>query len=100
MTAYIVVRIGRVIDKERYEEYRRSTPALLATYGASYVVRGASESLQEGDGAQRFTIIQFPSMETIERFWTSVEYAELRRLRAGAVELTIGFVPGVDEPSR
>lgn len=94
MAAYIVVRIGSVTDAARYDTYRSKTPALLATYGARYLVRSSDEEIAEGEQAERFTIIEFPSLEAIHSFWRSPEYSTLREIRQGAVELTVGFVDG------
>lgn len=94
MTAYIVVRIGAVTDTARYDTYRSKAKTLLATHGARYLVRSSDEELAEGNQAERFTIIEFPSLEAIHSFWHSPEYSALREIRQDAVDLTIGFVDG------
>jgi uncharacterized protein (DUF1330 family) len=94
MPAYIVVRIGAISDPERYNEYRRRTPALLARYGARYIVKGFDEEAAEGGEPERFTIIEFPSLDVIHEFWSSDEYTLIREIRLGAVDLKVGFVDG------
>lgn len=97
MPAYIIARPGPVIDRDRYEQYRAGVKALLPAFEGRYLVRGATEVLIEGDGApERFAIIEFPTDDHRARFWESPQYAALRDLRRGAVEVTVGLVAGVD----
>ena len=40
----------------------------------------------EHDG-RRLIVFEFPSMEALRAFWQSPEYAEVKRLRAGAARI-------------
>ncbi|HEY5849020.1 MAG TPA: DUF1330 domain-containing protein [Microlunatus sp.] len=94
MPAYIVVRVGAITDPDRYNEYRTQTRALLTHYGARYLVKGYDEQVAEGGTPERFTIIEFPSLDTIHEFWNSQEYNRIRQIRVGAVDVKAGFVDG------
>lgn len=96
---YILVRVQSITDPERYDEYRRRTPALLAHYGARYIVKGYHEEVVEGEAPERFTIIEFPSLDSIHRFWRSDEYAEIRAIREGAAIVKVGFLDGHIPPT-
>ena len=39
MTAYLFAKV-EVIEPDPYEEYRRLVPAVIATHGGRYLVRG------------------------------------------------------------
>ncbi|MGC0239622.1 DUF1330 domain-containing protein [Arthrobacter sp. SD76] len=86
---------GRITDQAAYDAYRMETPRLLAQYGARCIVAGAGEEIVEGDLASaRFTILEFPSMSSLRDFWESDDYANVRAIRKGAVDLRIGFLDG------
>lgn len=95
MSAFIVVRVKAILDPARYNDYRRQVPPLLARYGARYIVKGCDENLIEGNGAERFTIIEFPSMDLIYQFWNSDEYLRIKQIRQGAVDVKVGFLDGL-----
>lgn len=95
MPAYLIVNIT-VHDRERFEEYRRLVPAVIAKHGGRYLVRGGAMEVMEGDpGLNRVVVLEFPSMEAARGFCHSEDYAPLIALRRAASTAHIALVEGV-----
>lgn len=81
MPAYVIVDV-EIHDPERYEEYKRLTPATLEKYGGRFVVRGGRCATLEGDWQPgRIVVLEFDSVEQARRWWDSPEYAPAKALR-------------------
>jgi uncharacterized protein (DUF1330 family) len=95
MPAYMVVQLN-VTDPDRFAHYREAVPGVVAAFGGRYIVRGATVEVLEGshDG-RRFVLFEFPSVEAINRFWHSPEYAKVKKLREKAAEVDAWVVAGV-----
>ena len=98
MTAYLIVQ-STINDEAQYQKYRDAVIPLIARHGGEFVVKGAKVEVLEGhhDG-RRMVMFKFPSMEAIHAFWTSEEYATVKKIRDGAAKLDIWAVPGVFAP--
>ena len=48
MTAYLIADID-IHDDKGYEDYRRRVPAIIASYGGRYLVRGSTAEVLEGE---------------------------------------------------
>ena len=84
MPAYIIARV-EVTDWTRYREYTKATPAAIARFGGKFIVRGGEIVNLEGEPeSRRLVVIEFPSLEQAKAFYSSPEYAEAKKLRAGA----------------
>jgi uncharacterized protein (DUF1330 family) len=84
MAAYIIARV-EVNDWERYREYTKATPEVIARYGGKFIVRGGEIVTLEGEPEQRrLVVIEFPSLERAQEFFRSPEYTRVKALRAGA----------------
>ena len=102
MSAYLVVDI-EIHDRERYETYKRMAPPSIALYGGRYLTRGGETAVLEGDWTpKRFVILEFPTMEQAQAWWSSPEYAEAKALRQSIATtrmvLTEGLPVGVPLP--
>ncbi len=96
--SYIFVRRGAVHDVERYEAYRDQIVRLLPRFGGRYIIRGFDEEHLEGDfELRRDSVLEFPSAEDRMRFWGSEEYARLKELRTGAVDVDVVALEGYEE---
>ena len=75
--------------------------AAIARCGGRYLVRGADPQVAEGDrrGAARVVIVEFPSMEQLQRWYASDEHAEALAVRSVALDRRLLFVDGVDNSS-
>lgn len=84
MAAYIIARV-EVTNWERYREYMRATPEVIARYGGKFIVRGGEIVTLEGKPEKRrLVVIEFPNLERAQAFYRSPEYTRVKGLRAGA----------------
>jgi uncharacterized protein (DUF1330 family) len=92
--AYLVADVT-VNDMERYSEYIRTVPVLVAKYGGKYLVRASAVHPLEGElEISRVTIVEFESMDVARRFYESAEYAPLLKLRTDTTRSRTAFVEG------
>ena len=95
MPAYLIADV-EVLDPLGYEEYRARVPAVIATYGGHYKVRGgATEALEGGWTPNRCVILEFPSMAKLKDFWNSPEYLPLRAIRERTARSRIIAIEGI-----
>lgn len=84
MPAYLIVR-ANVTDMEQYQEYMKLTPAIVEKFGGSFIIRGGEKVVLEGpDSPERIVLLEFDSVQTIERMYNSEEYQAAKKLREGA----------------
>jgi len=96
--AYMIADVT-VDDPERYVEYQKNVPALVAKHGAKYLVRASTVHPVEGDlGISRVTVVEFESMEAARRFFESPEYAPLLKLRKEVTRSRVALVEGCTAP--
>jgi uncharacterized protein (DUF1330 family) len=81
---------------DAYSAYRAAVPALIEKFGGRYMARAATGRALEGAPTTgRWHLVEFPSAEAADAFWSSPEYAELKVLRADAVSVRAVLVePG------
>ena len=84
MPAYIIARV-EVTDWERYSEYVKATPEVVARFGGKFIVRGGQIVTLEGEPEKRrLVVIEFPSLQRAQEFFRSPEYTRVKQLRIGA----------------
>lgn len=84
MSAYLVARVD-VRDWDRYKEYMKHTPRVIAQHGGRFIARGGEKITLEGpEDALRLVLIEFPSMERAKAFYDSPEYKAIMKLREGS----------------
>ena len=84
-----------ITDPERYVDYQKKVPELVAQYGGKYLVRAGAMYPMEGDlGIERMVIVEFESIDAARRFYESVEYAPLLKLRKETTRSQLAFVEG------
>ena len=94
MPAYLVANIT-VTDPERYRDYIRDVPAIIARHGGTYLIRGGAITPVEGDpGLDRLAVIQFADMAAAQAFYHSADYAPLLALRQATTTSRVAFVEG------
>jgi uncharacterized protein (DUF1330 family) len=95
MSAYILARI-EVTNWDRYKEYTKVTPGVVAKYGGKFIARGGEVITLEGpEETRRVVIIEFPSSEKAREFYFSKEYAEARKLREDAAIASFVAIDGL-----
>jgi uncharacterized protein (DUF1330 family) len=101
MSAYAISEV-EVVDEGLGQEYRHLASASIAAYGGRYIVRGAEPHVPEGDWppAQRVVIVEFPTMEDLQRWYNSPEYAKALTVRQDALRRRLLFVDGIELAGR
>jgi uncharacterized protein (DUF1330 family) len=95
MPAYLIANID-VHDRATFEAYRAQVPAVIASFGGRYRVRGGEVLPVEGDpGLKRVVILEFPSLVAARRFWDSPEYEPVKRLREQSATSHVALVDGM-----
>ena len=95
MAVYAIVNV-RVIDPDRYAEYRSKAPDSISRYGGKYLARGGAVEVLEGTwNPQRLVILEFDSMERFHEWYDSPEYAPLKQLRGEASATEFVVVEGL-----
>ena len=93
---YLVVHLD-VHDPAGFEKYREKVPATIAQYGGSYLVRGGSMEMVEGDALPpRTVVLEFPSLEQAKTWYHSPEYLAIIGLRIAASTGSAQFVEGIE----
>jgi len=99
MPAYVISEV-QILDEEAASQYRLLAAASIARYGGRYLSRAAEAHVVEGEPtARRFVIVEFPSMERIQEWYRSGEYADALKFRDRALTRRLIFVDGT-EPTR
>ena len=90
MAAYSISSIN-VKDWDKYKVYMGKVPGVIQKYGGRYVVRGG-EIMSNNTGLElkRIVILEFPSVDQLNAFRNSPEYAPLSDIREKSSD-TVGF---------
>jgi uncharacterized protein (DUF1330 family) len=97
MSVYAVFEVEvRDPESDAYAAYRAAVPSLIERFGGRYLARAASGRALEGTPTTaRWHLVEFPSAEAADAFWSSPDYAELKVLRADAASVRAVLVePG------
>jgi uncharacterized protein (DUF1330 family) len=95
MSAYVIARI-EITDWDRYREYVKATPAVIAKFGGRFIARGGETITLEGPAEKRrVVLIEFPSLDRARAFYDSPEYREVMKLREGAADASLVAIAGV-----
>jgi uncharacterized protein (DUF1330 family) len=96
MAAYMIVT-AKIADRDQFiNGYGMAAAALVAKFGGRYSFRGPGAEMLEGsfgDGAS-VVISKWPDKAAAKRFWTSPEYAEVKKLRDGLAECQVILIEG------
>ncbi|MGA3037576.1 MAG: DUF1330 domain-containing protein [Vulcanimicrobiaceae bacterium] len=95
MKAYIIADI-EIKSEADYVKYRDAVPAVIEKYGGRYLARGGSPQALEGSWSPtRVVILEFPDMESLQKFYHSGDYAPLITLRQAASKGSMICLQGV-----
>lgn len=98
MAAYIIVEVD-VHNPEEYEDYKQLTPASLRPFNGKFIVRGGATETLEGDWQpERIVVLEFPTKEAAESWWSSDEYAPAKALRQRTAATRMILVDGYEAP--
>lgn len=94
MKAYVIVDVN-ITDPVRYAEYKKLTPGSLVPYDGKFIVRGGTVATLEGSWKpERIVVLEFPSIDKANAWWSSPEYAPAKALRQSASETQMIVVEG------
>jgi uncharacterized protein (DUF1330 family) len=93
--AYMVVQL-EISNPQQYGEYMKFTPGVIDKFGGRFIARGGRSTTLEGPPAPgRIVIVEFPSYERAQEFYSSPDYLKLRKLREGAATAQFVVVEGM-----
>ncbi len=97
MTAYMIAWVD-VTDLDAWKNYAANAGPTVEKFGGKYIVRGGDLTGLENfeDEGKRVVIIQFPDVETAEKWYHSDEYTAVRKLRDTAGHARFMIVDGYD----
>ncbi|MBL8483156.1 MAG: DUF1330 domain-containing protein [Rhodocyclaceae bacterium] len=95
MSAFLIVDT-KIHDPEAYEVYKNLAKPIAEKYGGVYRARGGAMDLRENQlwTPTRVVIIEFPDVQSAQRFVDSEEYAPVKPLRLAAAECTLFILQG------
>jgi uncharacterized protein (DUF1330 family) len=95
MPAYVIADVRDARDQEALAEYRRRNTESVARHGGSFVVRGGSMEVLEGEwDTRRIVVIEFPDLAAAHVWYDSEDYAPLKTLRQSGSDTNIILVEG------
>ena len=96
MRAFVIVQ-ETVHDRAMLDDYRQKVMATLVPFGGTFVVRGGTLTVEEGQWPyERTVILEFPSREMAEAWYHSPAYQQILPLRLQSSSSNFIIVDGVD----
>jgi uncharacterized protein (DUF1330 family) len=96
VVAYVIVDMQELLAADKMALYRPYGAAAVEKYGGRYLARGGKTIALEGDWTtERFTILEFETLDKAHAWHTSAEYLAARQMRAGAASIRMLAVEGV-----
>jgi uncharacterized protein (DUF1330 family) len=81
MSAYIIVQIN-ITNKDAYKEYLKQVTPIAEKYGGEYIIRGGKSKTMLGNwDYERTVVIKFPSYDIAMKWYSSEEYAPVKKIR-------------------
>ena len=76
MPTYVLSEV-EVLDEDSFEQYRSRAQSSIEQHGGRYLVRASVPEAAEGNWSpqRRLVIVEFPDMDTLQRWYSSEEYA-------------------------
>ena len=94
MSAYIIVQIN-IINTEPYKEYLKQVTKTAEQYGGEYLVRGGKFKVILGKwDYERNVIIKFDSYKIAMQWYSSKEYAPIKKIREDNSEVNMIIIEG------
>ena len=96
MAAYMIARVN-VTDWDKYNEYIKVTPGIIAKFGGRFIARGGETVTLEGPEEKwRMVVVEFPDLEKAKEFYYSPEYTDAKKIREGAALAQFVAIDGLD----
>jgi uncharacterized protein (DUF1330 family) len=94
MAVYFVVSL-KITDAEQFGKYFQAVTPLIKQRGGRLVAQGIPEAIEGNAPKSQLAIFEWASRQAFLDYWHSDEYAEISKLRDGAVEFQGAIVEGV-----
>lgn len=96
MAAYVIFDV-EIRDPAQYQEFMTGVKPALEAAGAKYLARGGDHKVYEGDWEpRRIVLLEFPSIEAWESFYTGETYQNLKAIRDACSSARLVGVEGFD----
>ena len=98
MTAFLIAdAVPHDADEYRESGYPEAAQRTAARYGGRYRVRGGEITVLEGDfDVRRVVVIEFPSMEALQAWYSDTEYQSWIPVRQRLSESRLLAIEGID----
>ena len=81
MSIYVILD-NQIHDREKYDEYKKAVPAIVARHGGEYLVRDGKIEVPVGNWRpNRMVLFKWPSRAALDAFLTDPEYQPWKKLR-------------------
>lgn len=98
MRCYLIVETVEVRDGDKYAEYVRRVPAVVAAFGGRYLARGGKTDVLSGEWRPgRLIIVEFSSRDALQAWRGSAEYRAIAHLREEAASANAVIIEGCGE---
>lgn len=96
MTAYVIFDVD-IRDLAKYQEFMAGVKPALEAAGARYLARGGAHKVYEGDWEpRRIVLLEFPSVDAWESFYSGPTYQGLKTIRDACSSARLVGVAGLD----
>lgn len=100
MSGYAIAHVA-VSDGAKFQEYVDRMPALFGRYQGKMIAQDPSPVSIEGEAwPGTVVLIEFPSAADAKAFYADADYLAAKALRAGAADLHVAVVAGLDGAAR
>jgi uncharacterized protein (DUF1330 family) len=93
MPAYLTGHI-KIRDVQKWHEYLAQVDATITAYGGEILLRGLQAEVLANpsnfdEDFERLVVLRFNDMGSLDRWYSSNEYAQLKAIRAAAADVTV-----------
>jgi len=95
MAAYVISEV-EMLDETQGRRYSELAAASIARHGGHYLVRAATPVVPEGSWppGHRIVIVEFPTMDRLQAWYASTDYAEALAVHQTALNRRLIIVDG------
>ena len=83
MKGYVVCVYKSISNEEKLKEYAVNARAAVEKYEGRFLIRGGRATTNEGEKSPRTVVIEFPSFEEANLFYSSKEYQDAHNILVG-----------------
>ena len=83
MKGYVVCVYKSISNEEKLKEYAVKAKAAVEKYKGKFLIRGGKSTSNEGEISPRTVVIEFPSYQEANSFYSSKEYQDAHSILRG-----------------